>query len=163
MRILLNGGGNGKKTIDANKIFNKIINHNKPLLYVPLALNSQKYSYENCLKWIIGEMNGITDNIYMVNSFEELKGQKFSDYSAIYIGGGNTYELLNGIKKYEIFDDISHFINKNGIIYGGSAGAIIFGYSINSIKMSDKNDCNLNDCIGFNILNREINCCTLYK
>ena len=43
MRIFLCGGGCGKQTIEANKKLNEIIAHNKPLLYIPLAMNSCFY------------------------------------------------------------------------------------------------------------------------
>ena len=36
MRVFLNGGGCGKQTIDTYKEINKIIDHEKPVLYVPL-------------------------------------------------------------------------------------------------------------------------------
>ena len=33
MRIFLCGGGCGQQTVDANKKLNKVIDHNKPILY----------------------------------------------------------------------------------------------------------------------------------
>ena len=43
-------------------------------------------------------------------------------------------------------------INEDGIVYGSSAGAIIFGYDINSCLIMDSNDVNLDDTKGFNVL-----------
>ena len=48
-----------------------------------------------------------------------------ANYSAIFIGGGNTFKLLKGIKDRGAFSKLKDFINNNGIIFGGSAGAII--------------------------------------
>ena len=44
MRIFLCGGGCGEQTIDANKKLNSIIDHSKPILYIPLAMKSERYS-----------------------------------------------------------------------------------------------------------------------
>lgn len=39
MKLFLNGGGCGKQTLTTYKEINKIINHDKPVLYVPLAMD----------------------------------------------------------------------------------------------------------------------------
>ena len=45
--------------------------------------------------------------------------------------------------------ELRKYINNDGIIYGGSAGAIIFGYDIDSCLSMDANDVNLEDTKGF--------------
>lgn len=42
MKIFLCGGGSGEKTILANKELDRVINHNKPILYVPLAMDKRR-------------------------------------------------------------------------------------------------------------------------
>lgn len=153
MRLLLCGGGCGEQTIEANKKFNEIIDHNKPLLYVPLAMDEEKHPYDGCLEWIKWEMSNVDiPGIEMVRTFDELAGKNYYDYCAIFIGGGNTYKLLKGIKDSGAFEKIKEYITNDGIVYGGSAGAIIFGYDINSCLAMDANDVNLVDTKGFNVL-----------
>ena len=154
MKLLLCGGGSEEKTTEANKKFNEIIDHTKPLLYVPLAMDENIYSYDSCLKWITNELSNVNiPSIEMVKSFEELANRDYRKYCAIFLGGGNTFKLLKGIKDSKAFDKIKEFINNDGIIYGGSAGAIIFGYDINSCLIMDCNDVKLKDTKGFNVLN----------
>ena len=154
MRLLLNGGGCGEKTIETNKILNEIIDHTKPLLYVPLAMDEIKHPYDGCLEWITGELSDVEiPNIEMVRTFEELASKNYHDYCAIFIGGGNTFKLLKGLKDSGSFIKLSEYINNNGIVYGGSAGAIIFGKDIESIHIMDPNDAMLKDTSGFNVLN----------
>ena len=153
MKLLLCGGGCGEQTIEANKKFNEIIDHNKPLLYVPLAMDEDKHPYDGCLEWITGELSSIDiPGIEMVRTFDELASKNYYDYCAIFIGGGNTYKLLKGIKDSGSFEKIKDYITNDGIVYGGSAGAIIFGYDINSCLAMDANDVNLEDTKGFNVL-----------
>jgi len=154
MKLLLCGGGSGEQTIKANKKFNEIIDHTKPLLYVPLAMDENKHPYDGCLEWITGELSDVEiPNIEMVKTFEELANKDYTNYCAIFIGGGNTYKLLKGIKDSGAFSKINEYIHNDGIVYGGSAGAIIFGYDINSCLAMDANDVNLEDTKGFNSIN----------
>lgn len=152
MRLYLSGGGSGKQISSALLSFSNKINKSKPILYIPLAMNSSKY--ERCYKWFKEEINNIGLNKFeMVKSSLELSKKELSNYSAIFIGGGNTYKLLNEIKKYSNYERIINYLNNDGTIFGGSAGAIIFGKDINCCLLDDKNDIGLKDTNGFNLLN----------
>ena len=154
MKIFLCGGGSDYKTIEANKKLNEIINHNKPILYIPLAMDEKVHSYDSCLEWVKQELSCVeVPNIEMVRTFEELANKKYNNYSAIFIGGGNTFKLLKGIKDSGSFDKIKNYIEQDGIIFGGSAGAIILGYDIKSCSSMDDNDVELQDTKGFDVLN----------
>lgn len=154
MKLFLNGGGCGKQTILTYKEINKIIDHNKPVLYVPLAMDEKDHPYDSCYEWIKEEISTIDiPSIEMVRSFEEFANKDFSKYSLIYIGGGNTYKLLNGIKTTDAYNKIKEYIENDGIIYGSSAGAVIFGKDINIIGVMDNNDIGLKDTRGFDCLN----------
>lgn len=154
MKLFLNGGGCGKQTILTYKEINKIIDHNKPVLYVPLAMDETDHPYDSCYEWIKEEISSIDiPNIEMVRSFEELTNKDFNKYSLIYIGGGNTYKLLNGIKTTHTYDKLKEYIKNDGIVYGSSAGAVIFGKDINIIEVMDDNDIGIKDTSGFDYLN----------
>lgn len=154
MRLFLNGGGCGEQTIKTYQEINKIIDHNKPVLYIPLAMDESDHPYDSCFGWIQDEISIIDiPNIEMVKTFEELSEKDFNKYSMIYIGGGNTYKLLKGIKESKSYDKLIDFINKDGIVYGGSAGSVIFGKNINSIEIMDDNNVGLKDTTGFDLLN----------
>lgn len=88
----------------------------------------------------------------MVRSFEDLASRNLQDYSALFIGGGNTYKLLLGLKESGAFKNIRDYINNDGVVIGGSAGAVIFGYDINIIASMDPNDVKLKDTKGFDVL-----------
>lgn len=154
MKLFLNGGGCGKQTILTYKEIDKIIDHNKPVLYVPLAMDEADHPYDSCYEWIKEEISSIDiPNIEMVRSFEELADKDFNKYSLIYIGGGNTYKLLNGIKTTHTYDKLKEYIKNDGIVYGSSAGAVIFGKDINIIEVMDDNDIGIKDTSGFDYLN----------
>lgn len=154
MKLILCGGGSGKQNIHANSRLNELVDHNKPILYIPLAMDEEKHPYDECFEWINKELTNIDiPNIEMVRTFEELASKVYTNYSAIFIGGGNTYKLLKGIKESGAFDKIKNYIENGGIIIGGSAGAVIFGKDINIVSKMDSNDVNLQDTKGFDVLN----------
>lgn len=156
MRLLLCGGGSKEKTEKINSLFNEIIDHSKPLLYIPLAVDCNEKPYDSCYRWITEEMSKVDLNgIEMINTFEELADKDFNDFCALFIGGGNTFRLLEGLKRTNSFEKIRNYVNNNGIVYGGSAGAVIFGKDINSILSTDDNIVNLEDTTGYNVLNNK--------
>lgn len=151
MRIFLCGGGCGQQTVDANKKLNKVIDHNKPILYIPLAMPSERYP--SCYEWIKDELKGVdVPNIDMVVSGADLFNKNLENYSALFIGGGNTFKLLKDLKDSGSFEKIKIFIENNGIVFGGSAGAIILGQCIDTCKYSDKNEVDLKDLMGFDVV-----------
>ena len=154
MKLLLNGGGSTKELIHVMNKLNEIMDHSKPILYIPLAMDETEHTYDSCYEWFQEQVINVdVPSVDMPRTFEELASKNFSNYSAIFIGGGNTFKLLKGIKDNGIFDKFIDYLNNNGIIIGGSAGAIIFGYDINSCLAMDDNDVNLIDTKGFNVLN----------
>lgn len=151
MKIFLCGGGSDEVAKKSTIKFGSVIDKTKPLLYVPLAMES--YRYDSCLEWIRKEMSLINvTNIDMITSAKDLAGKNLNNYCAIYIGGGNTYKLLKDIKDSGSFEKIQQYINNDGIIFGGSAGAIIFGKDIDSCKTQDPNDVQLAETQGFDVL-----------
>ena len=112
------------------------------------------HPYDSCLDWFNNQIKNINiPSIDMVRTFLEFESKNFNNYCAIFIGGGNTFKLLKGIKDYNIYEKIINYLNDDGIIVGGSAGAIIFGYDINSCLVMDRNYVKLDDTKGFNFLN----------
>lgn len=154
MKLFLNGGGSTKELVLTMSKVNEAIDHSKPILYVPLAMDETDHPYDGCYGWFQKQIINVdVVGVDMPRTFEEFASFDFNNYSAIFIGGGNTYKLLKGIKDNGIFEKINEYLNNGGIVIGCSAGAIIFGYDINSCLAMDRNDVNLADTKGFDKLN----------
>jgi len=152
MKIFLNGGGDGIQVKEVYKRLNKEIDNNKPVLYIPLAMDD--YKYDDCYNWITNELREIdVPYIEMIRSSKELSEKNLNNYSLLFFGGGNTFKLLHELKQNGIFDKITDYINNNGVIFGGSAGAIIFGNNLKSCMLDDDNIVDLKDISGFDALN----------
>lgn len=151
MKVFLCGGGAGEQTIEANKRLNEVIDHAKPCLYIPLAMEAEMY--DSCYEWITGELAEVQlPYIEMVRSREELAEKDFSDYSVVFIGGGNTYKLLKELKESGAFEKLRTYLKQGGVAFGGSAGAIIFGEDLESCNLDDPNEVGLTDTAGMDVL-----------
>lgn len=150
MKLYLSGGGSGKQNHFAYVNFFRIIDKSKPILYIPLAMES--IMYKSCYNWFKNEINSYNfDKFEMVKSSLELSKLDLNNYSALFIGGGNTYRLLSELNKNDNISKIKKYLLNGGIVYGGSAGAIIFGKDIDGCKLMDeKNDVNTE---GLNFIN----------
>ena len=152
MKLILNGGGDGKAVESARQLLNRVIDHRKKILYIPLAWPDP--TYRGCLEFMTGELADVEKaGIEMIRSTEELMSRDFPDYAALYIGGGNTYKLLRDLKESGAFGKIQKYLTEeDGIVYGGSAGAIIFGKDLDSCNTDDENEVGLADHTGFNMI-----------
>lgn len=152
MKVFLCGGGDGIQTVEANKRLNEVIDHSKPCLYIPLAMESEMYN--SCYEWIKGELKNVDVScIEMVRNANELVDKNLNDYGVIFIGGGNTFKLLYELKTSGAFEKIKEYLACEGVVFGGSAGAIIFGEDLESCNLDDSNEVNLYETSGFDILN----------
>lgn len=160
MHLILNGGGCGKQVKESYQLFANLVKGGK-IVYIPLAWNHG--SYEGCLDFLSNELKayGIVD-IDLITDAKQITKQKLSEVKGVFIGGGNTYKLLKMLKDSSAFEAIQLYLEKeDSVIMGGSAGALIFGKSIDTCKddglkinsICDINEVNLVDTTGFNALN----------
>lgn len=154
-KLILAGGGDAQQTLSIDKEFVKIINTDKPLFYIPIAMDTNSTSYESCFDWINSVFNPLgIDNITMWTE-NELKNKIVRDleqFSAVYIGGGNTFSLLNDFNGTFFTNILKEYIENEGIVYGGSAGAIIFGEDIRTCSHMDSNDVGLKKLNGLRLV-----------
>lgn len=162
MKLFLCGGGSGSQLEIAYKKIAKILQKDKPILYIPLAMDENKY--DSCYNWFKNEISffGAKD-FEMIRSSLELSRKNFFDYSLVFIGGGNTYKLLRELHNNSNCEKIVEYLKKGGIVFGASAGAIIFGKDINSCLLEDKNLTNCQNFNGLNFLNDYSILCHLNK
>ena len=159
MRLILNGGGSDEQIKEGLEIFAREVNGGK-VLYVPLAWPYG--NMEECINWFRGQVSqfGIT-NIEQILDPNDITREKLKETSGVFIGGGNTYQLLKGLKETHAFENLKEYIENGGLIMGGSAGALIFSECIDTClkdelvikSCNDENKVGLKDTKGFNCIN----------
>lgn len=134
--IFLGGGGDSKDSAELDTIFFSSLENNAHILYIPVALNPEKYPAAH--KWFTNLIKQYSYGLNFTMLFEDNINQlSFDDFDAVYIGGGNTYKLLDFIISNNLDKKLRTFIESGKLFYGGSAGAILTGQTINTASEMD--------------------------
>ncbi|MCP4639272.1 MAG: type 1 glutamine amidotransferase-like domain-containing protein [bacterium] len=153
MRIALAGGGNEQDSAHIDQCFREWLGPKGSLLYIPIALNWPAAKYATAYRWLceVFRPSGAL-NIHMWTNLEDHDSNEIFDYAGIYIGGGNTYLLLDSLRRTGLDSAITEFARDNRPVYGGSAGAAVLGKSIETIDHIDVNEVGLTDMTGLDLL-----------
>lgn len=140
-----------------------IIEHiNKPLeqckvLFFPnqnaktIDIKSRVYHF-----WI-RDLGFSFNNIYVFD-YENLEQFKDLDIDIIYVGGGNTFETLDRLRKSQADKLIAKYVAKGITYIGGSAGAHIVTKSVEYVKGFDKVPDGFSDFSGLGLVDGIIFC-----
>lgn len=113
------------------------------LLYLPLALREEQHTA--AAAWLRSTLEPL--GVCHIESWSAFDGHdpcELSDFDGIYIGGGNTYRLLQQVRTSGFDRAITRFIREGRPVYGGSAGAILLGSDIDTALLAgDSNDVRL--------------------
>ncbi len=156
MKLFLHGGGGGRKdSVELDKKFVSVLDLSKPILYIPIAIDTSKYPYPGCLLWISDLFSTLGVSKIIMWTEDDLKNKTekdFEQFGGVYIGGGNTFKLLKELKEFGTFEIIKKLAQKDIPICGGSAGAIILSKTIIPALSADPNDVGLKDFSALNLL-----------
>ncbi|MDD5376647.1 MAG: Type 1 glutamine amidotransferase-like domain-containing protein [Candidatus Gracilibacteria bacterium] len=150
--IFLGGGGDIDQTEALDKDFFSHLKEKAHILYIQAAMASDPQTLTSCSEWFsrLIEFQASDKNILFTMISDKDTSVSIEDYDAIYIGGGNTYKLLDFIKRNSLDIRLIKYISQGGIVYGGSAGAIILGADIRTV--SEENDSDYPNNKGLNLL-----------
>ena len=124
----------------------------KKVLYITTASDGEE---DDDKSWMDEEYKTILDlGINESNIIEHKIGNDINidDFDIIYMMGGNTFYLLDVIRKTGFDKIIVDFINKGKIYIGSSAGSEILGNSIDVALGYDDNNVNMVDFTGLKIV-----------
>jgi len=147
--VLLAGGGSAEDSAPIDKWLVERTSDDSKMGYIPVAMPSEKYP--DCREWItsVFEPYALTD-IEMWTDLTKVTSETVAGVNAIYIGGGNTYRLLDRIRTAELDPLLREFVADGGVLYGGSAGAILCGSTIETTP--DENRAKIVDKRGLGLL-----------
>ena len=124
----------------------------KKVLYVTTAVDGEESDDKHWmnLEYLTILALGIKEeNITEYKIGEEID---YREFDIMYMMGGNTFYLLDMIRKYN-FDKVIEKFAKEKIYIGSSAGSIILGNSIEVASSFDLNNVNMEDFTGLKLIN----------
>ncbi|RPJ36477.1 MAG: hypothetical protein EHM21_19120 [Chloroflexi bacterium] len=109
-RILFAGGGSEQDSRPLDEIFASWVGSKGRLLYLPVALVDEP-SMQAGIRWVksVFEPLGLTQ----IDAWTDLSGKTAQDlqsYDGVYIGGGNTFHLLNQVRVHHLDRALVDFI-----------------------------------------------------
>ena len=150
-KILLAGGGNAEDSLLLDKKLASWIGRRGKMLFLPIAFQDPDL-HKAGLEWITETFSPLgVENIKMWSNLAEHHSTALSEFDAVYIGGGNTYWLLAQIVESGFDHHLVNFVRAGGIVYGGSAGAVILGRDIQTVKHLDRNYIDLTETRGLDL------------
>ena len=152
-KIVLAGGGGAEDSRLLDEVFAAWLGPQGRLLYLPVALRGIR-SFESCFEWITSTFTPLNiTRITMWTDLTEHQGHELEGFDAVYIGGGNTYSLLDELIRSGFDHHLKAYAATGGIIYGGSAGAVVLGKDIRTVSHMDRNDTRLLEVNCLNLAN----------
>ncbi len=118
------------------------------LVYVPTASDPEpdkSYADEDTKR--LSDIGFLAKNIDLKDKSEELLNKELSDADIVYVQGGNTFYLLDWVRKSGFDKAIKKFLGRGGLYIGVSAGSMVAGVNIETAgwKYADRNIVNLKD------------------
>lgn len=113
----------------------------KKVLFIPTAGNVEEYTaYIDEARAVFADLQFEVEVLDIAEAREDVVREKISQTPCLYISGGNTFYLLQELKKKNLLPLIRERIHQGMVYLGESAGAIIASRDIfyNHI-MDDKN------------------------
>lgn len=124
----------------------------KTIMFIPYA-RPGGISYDTYTEMVKSYFSNINIKVVGIHEYKNAK-EALLNAEAIFIGGGNTFELLNQLYKQELVVDLKNVI-ENGVPYlGTSAGSNICGLNIkntNDMPIIYPPSFDALGCIPFNI------------
>ena len=108
----------------------------KQVLFIPTAGNVEHYvDYIDEAKHLFRTLGFSVDILDIANTSEVIIKEKIKQTPYLYISGGNTFYLLQELKKKNLLDLINLRISEGMVYIGESAGAMIMLVILNTVKL----------------------------
>lgn len=146
--VFLGGGGSVE---DEATLWDEFAKNGQRVLYWPMALPTREHS--SAEQWLRASLapRGSFD-IVMWSSAADHDSEELVGFDLVFIGGGNTYALLDDLQRHDFLEPVRQFVTDGGSFYGSSAGAVLAGADISTAEPFDLNDVGIKDTSALNLL-----------
>ena len=127
------------------------------LLFVPNAANVQRdKSYLERNKSDLVEIGINRENIIDCDLDKDFHDIDFSGMDVIFVAGGNTFYLLDRVRKMGFDEKIKEMVDGGVTYIGISAGSILVGPDVGVALPFDPNDYGVEDHTGLNLTDKVV-------
>lgn len=147
--IYLGGGGSPD---DELPVWTDMLQGAPRILYWPFALSGDMLKGADA--WLRGNLTGKWPSVHL-STWTTLNGhspEELAHFDMLFVGGGNTFDLLEHVMCHGFADPVRRFVANGGIFYGGSAGAILASDNIGIAGAHDENENGLTELDGLGLI-----------
>ena len=138
-KLFLAGGGSEELSKEIDTAWKNSLPEKPRVLLIPFARPPEKYT--KTLAWFKKAYSFIDfGEIRMLERPDQFSRKEILSFDSIYIGGGNTFQLLRTLRNSGLDKTITEFHNLGKPIYGGSAGAVVLGKTIQTANWLDEKE-----------------------
>lgn len=144
--MFLGGGGT---PVDEQNVWREAYSQVESVLYWPFALTEPLLDTAD--QWFRAALTSLELTASQVATWTSLEGHSAAElgrFDLLHVGGGNTFRLLDEIRRHSFLDPVRDFVRSGGSYYGGSAGAVVACEDIVVAATHDPNDVGLVDLTG---------------
>ena len=141
-KVYLGGGGDASDEAD---LWCEMLLNGRRVAYWPFALEEHRVS--EATAWLLRSLDDLGLDV-PVETWTTLEGRSQAELEGvdlIFVGGGNTFRLLDQVRSHGFADSVRQFVQAGGAYYGGSAGAILACDDVRVATLLDSNDIGLTD------------------
>lgn len=152
-RVVAGGGGDAAASYAGHARFASWLGREASVLYLPVAMGWETATLQAADAWFRSafEEFGVS-RITTCFASATLEAVSFDSYDGVYIGGGNAYLLMSLLRESGAGEGLKQALAEGLPLYGGSAGAIILGTTIQSAAHLDEDIVGLNDLRGLDVI-----------
>jgi dipeptidase E len=140
--IYLGGGGSAA---DESALWRSMLAGKSRVVYWPFALPPERA--RTAEEWLIRGFRELDADV-VVETWTDLSHHvpdQLASAELLFVGGGNTFRLLDHVRRNGFIDAVGQFVDAGGDYYGGSAGALLALSDVSLALHRDENDLDLSD------------------
>lgn len=150
--VFLAGGGSA---VQEAAIWARMLDGVVRLLYWPVALSGELLvNAEHWLRSSLGDRPGLGVTVWV--DLAEHAGESLGGFDLVFVGGGNTFDLLRRVRTAGLIGPLQDFVAAGGGYYGGSAGAIAAGIDVGLASGLDRDSHQDPDQSGFGLVPADV-------
>ena len=139
MSIYLTGGGEQEVFRELDQHFLSHLPDASRILIVPTA--AEEHEYEDVHERIESCFDHRSISCFdLCEDVDSITPEKLDSYQAIFVEGGNTFKIVNAVRRSHFFSLLEDYVNRGKTIYADSAGAIILGANVKTAFIGDEAD-----------------------
>lgn len=140
--VYLGGGGSA---FDEEALWRLMLPERRRIVYWPFALPPERLPAARAS--LVSSLDDLhlDAEVEVWATLRDRRPEQLTRGDLLFVGGGNTFRLLQEVRRHGFVEAVAGFVRDGGDYYGGSAGAVLAGADIRIADGLDENEPGLSD------------------